>query len=184
MDILTVVNNIAFQYAGAIASQGLTVAMGYFAESYYVVLAAIAVFLFIKKDKNVFAFAVATVVLFIISDLLKMLVQEPRPCQVETFSWLNGMCESGFGFPSNHATVLTGIYLFVKGYRYLNVLYVIWLLVILFGRVYLGAHYLSDVIAGIVISLVGTAVIYKYKDQINSLGLKALKPLFGKFWVK
>ncbi|MDE1869507.1 MAG: phosphatase PAP2 family protein [Candidatus Micrarchaeota archaeon] len=184
MDILTAINNVAFQYAGGIASNGLTVAMGYFAESYYVVLAAIALFLFVKKDKNVFTFAAATVVLFIISDVLKTLVQEPRPCQVETLSWLNGVCESGFGFPSNHATVLTGIALFVKGYRYLNVLYIIWLLIVLFGRVYLGAHYLSDVIAGIAISLVVAGIIYRYREQINSFAIKALKPIFGRYWAK
>src|SRR5690348_10563080 len=133
MEILTGINSDAFQFAGSIASAGLTSAMNYFAISYYLVLAAIAIFLYLRRDKNIFAFFLALAVLFVISEIIKILIQEPRPCQVEpqAFSWLQGGCESGFGFPSSHATTLTGLYLFVKGYKYLNILYLLWLIIIL-----------------------------------------------------
>lgn len=187
-DIITSINNLAFQLAGSIASPALTWFMNYFAISFYVVLLVIGVFLYLKKDKNLFAYIVAMVVLFCLSEILKRIFQEPRPCQIEDFSWLQGVCESGFGFPSSHATVLTGLYLFVKGYRYLNILYIIWLVIILFGRIYLGSHYLTDVIAGVIVSIVVTAIIYKYKEKVNAyfgkIAIRFLKPLFGAKWGK
>lgn len=189
-DIIASINNLAFQFAGSLASPTLTALMNYFAISFYLVLIGLGAFLYLKKDKNLFSFALALVALFALSEILKLIFAEPRPCQSEplAFPWIGGVCESGFGFPSSHATTLTGLYFFIKEYRYINALYIIWLAIIFFGRVYLGAHYLMDVIAGVIISIIVAAIIYRYKNIINNfiakIANRVLKPLFGAQWLK
>ncbi|MDE1850990.1 MAG: phosphatase PAP2 family protein [Candidatus Micrarchaeota archaeon] len=186
MDIISALNSAAFQFASSVASPALNFFMQYFADSFYIVLAALIVYLYLKKDKNLFAFTFAMVALVVIGEIIKLIVQEPRPCQIEQFSWTNNFCESGFGFPSNHATTLTGLFFFIKNYNYLRVLYIIWLALILFGRVYLGVHYLTDVIAGIVISLIVAAAIYRFRTGLNKffgrIANMLLPPLFNREW--
>lgn len=162
LDIVSAINTWAFQAAGAIASQPLNLLMSLLASSYVVVVPLVAIWLYHRKDKNVFSFALAFFGMFVIGDILKMVAQEPRPCSLQPG------CESGFSFPSDHAMALTGPYLFLRGYQYLRFLYPIWLLLILFGRVYLGQHYLTDVLSGVVISLVLTYLIYRYGEKINN----------------
>lgn len=177
-DIITAINTWAFQAVGAVSSQPLNSVLGPLAASFLVVLPLVAVWLYYKKDRNVFSFAVAVVVLYIIGDIIKNIVMEPRPCSLPQLSWINHVgCEAGFSFPSNHAMTLTGPILFVKGYRYLRWLYFVWLALILFGRVYLGQHYLTDVIGGIVLSLVFGYALYRYRERINALCMLILSRL-------
>lgn len=164
------INIWAFHLVNAIASPGLNGIMSLLSESYLVVLPAVALYMYVRrKDMNVYSFVVAFVVLYIVSDIIKMIVREPRPCTVGSLSWINSVtCEvSSFGFPSNHASVLTVLPAFMGSYRYVRWMYIVWLVVILFGRVYLGAHYLTDVIAGIAVSIAIGYAIYRYHDSIN-----------------
>ncbi len=165
-------NMAAFKAALALSSPALTYVMGILAKSYYLVLPALFLYMYFKKDMNVYSYVIAGVLFFIISDTLKMIVREPRPCSTsEVLTTLNLSkiaCESSYAFPSNHATVLTGLTLFMGKYKYIRAAYVVWLLIILFGRVYLLAHYLTDVIAGVAISLVIGYIIYRYRNRINA----------------
>ncbi len=182
LQVLPVINDPVFRAVGAIASSLLNTMMGYWAESFLVVLPLIGIYLFFKKDRDVFSYAFAVVALLVIAEILKDIFMEPRPCTVSSLSWINHVgCESGFSFPSNHATVLTGLFVFMKQYRRLQALYVIWMLVTLFGRVYLGQHYFTDVVAGAVLSIVIGAIIYMKRQSINkTLGgifFSVVKPL-------
>ena len=77
---------------------------------------------------------------YVISLILKFLVQRVRPIE-------SGL--SSFGFPSSHATVYFFIIALMNGYseKYKSLFFVLAVLVAL-SRVYLGQHYLSDVIGG------------------------------------
>ncbi len=164
------INIAAFQFMNSIASPSLNTIMGYLAESFYIVLPLIAIFLYLKKDMNFYSYMIIAVALFVISEVLKYIFAEPRPCSLPSLSWINQVgCESSYSFPSNHATVLTGLTFFVGKYKYIRVLYVIWLILVLFGRVYLGAHYLTDVIAGVIISLIIAYIAYRYREKANRL---------------
>jgi undecaprenyl-diphosphatase len=164
-------NMWAFSFAQMVASPLLTKIMAILGSSFYIILPAVALYLYFRKDMNAYSFVVAVVLFFIVSDLLKMLLAEPRPCSTGIGTWLNGMvsCESSYSLPSNHASVLTGLTFFMGKYRYVQALYIIWLVLILFGRVYLAAHYLTDVIAGVVLSIVLYYLISKVKNRINHM---------------
>ncbi len=164
------VNVWAFQFVKSVSSPFLNTLFSTLSSSFLIVIPLLAIYLYLKKDKNVYAFIVAGIVFFIISDIIKMLTMEPRPCNVSELSWINNLgCENTFSFPSNHASVLTGLIFFLKPYKYLRILYFIWLALELFGRVYLGLHYFTDVIAGIALSIILYYIISFYKPKINEI---------------
>ncbi len=179
--IINATNIAAFKIADSVASPGLNVVMGYLAESFFIVLPLIALYLYFKKDRNFFSFIFAVVALFVIAEVLKNIFRVPRPCEVSSLSWINTVgCEGGYGFPSNHAMTLTGLAFFIKNYKYLEVLYIVWLVLLLFGRVYLGAHYFTDVLAGAVLSVIIAAVLYRYRDSVNRIGMRILTKALGR----
>lgn len=91
-------------------------------------------------------------------NLIKFIVKRPRP--------LNGLIlENGFSFPSGHSLSAIFFYgfliYFVSKYikntklkRILQVLIIVIILLIGFSRIYLGVHFVSDVIAGFVLGLI------------------------------
>ena len=165
------INIWAFEAAKALANPYLNVVMAYLAKSFFIVLPVLVIYLLLKKDMNVYSFVVAGILLYVVSDAIKIITKEPRPCNVPYLTdvlHINYIsCQSSFSFPSNHAGVLTGLTIFLKNYKYVRVLYVVWLVLILFGRIYLGLHYLTDVIAGAALSIVVAYIIYRYRDYIN-----------------
>lgn len=175
-----------FHLVKSIASSDLNLFMAIMAKSYIIVLPLIAIYLYIKrKNMNVYSFIIAIIALYIISDIIKLIVREPRPCNINELSWINTIsCENTFGFPSNHATVLAGLPIFLKGYKFIQILYIAWLFIILFGRVYLGVHYLTDVIAGIIISIIVAYIIYRYKNKINKICNRIVIKIIPKMGLK
>lgn len=169
------INIWAFHVMSAVASTALSSVMSPLADSFYVVLPLIAIYLYLMKDRNTVLFVGAFVVLFAVSEIIKHIVAEPRPCTQQELSWINvvGACESSYGFPSSHATTLTGLVFFLSKYRVVQALYIVWLIFVLFGRVYLGQHYLTDVVAGILVSLVMGYLIYWKRETLN----KFMRPI-------
>jgi undecaprenyl-diphosphatase len=121
---------------------------------------------------------VAVIVLAGVADLLtnrilKEIIARPRPCSLISdpsglYSWIrtpDGI-RNGFGFPSSHAVnnfagVMFFIFLFPKNRK------LFWLLVPAMippiSRMYLGLHYPSDIVGGIMIGSAigwGFAIIY------------------------
>ena len=114
---------------------------------------------------------------FLLTTVLKAVFQRPRPEIVET-----GYTASFYSFPSGHATIAVGFY----GALTLILAYQLrgrarWavaacgtLLVLLIGfsRLYLGVHYLTDVLAGFLAAplwLVNVAAVYVLWTSIRSL---------------
>ena len=169
------INVWAFQAAKAVASPALDFIMYWLAKSFLVVLPLLAIYMLLKRDMNVYSFVILGILLYAVSDTIKLIVGEHRPCDVSATGlvWINHLaCEASYSFPSNHASVLTGLTLFLKNYRYIQILYVVWLVLILFGRIYLGLHYFTDVLAGMALSLAVAYVIYRYRKQLNAFADK------------
>ncbi len=106
---------------------------------------------------------------------LKVLIERARP----DFAY-QAYIESGFSFPSGHATVAMAFYGFCiflvhrmvanALWRNLATLFLILLIVgIAFSRLYLGVHYLSDVLGGLVVggvfALIGIALVKKFEQR-------------------
>lgn len=102
----------------------------------------------------------------VINQLLKFIVQRPRP---EGFRLVD---ESGYSFPSGHSMVAMAFYGFliylVWHYERDCVERWLWCVCLAFiiagigmSRIYLGVHYASDVVAGFLVSLAWLAVFTK-----------------------
>lgn len=106
----------------------------------------------------------------LIKIIMKNIIRRPRP------PYMKEVIEKSYSFPSGHsmtATLLYGfiIYLVLKSninkklkYILTSLLYVL-ILLIIFSRVYLGVHYFSDCISGLLLSLGYLLIIIDYIER-------------------
>ena len=131
--------------------------------------------LIIKKKKLMGFLIILNLALSgLLNQILKRIVQRPRPTEYRFIE------ESGYSFPSGHSMVSAAfygffIYLIFKNVKNKYIKYIsiiaLSILIILIGtsRIYLGVHYTSDVMAGIVISIsyliIFTSIANDYLDK-------------------
>jgi undecaprenyl-diphosphatase len=86
--------------------------------------------------------------------LLKQLSQRPRPCQLEPHCWSKVLPPDKFSFPSGHTMTAFSIALVVS-YFYPALEGTLFFIAfsIAVSRIVLGMHFLSDVLAGIVLGI-------------------------------
>jgi undecaprenyl-diphosphatase len=96
--------------------------------------------------------ALAAIVGVIVFKALKRLSQRPRPCQIEPHCWSKVLPPDKFSFPSGHTMTASSVAL-VLTYFYpsLEIALIFLALSIALSRIVLGMHFLSDVLAGIVL---------------------------------
>lgn len=110
------------------------------------------------------ALVLTTVGAQLLNNVLKDFYQRPRPTPV------GGLIPAqAFSFPSGHAMVATAFYLFVaylawrllQGWRRMACTAALMVLIGLIGlsRLYLGVHYLTDVVAGVLAGSVWTSAV-------------------------
>lgn len=124
-----------------------------------IVLATAVIFYLKDCKKYITPFLISVGGSFITGFLGKIIWQRPRPLAVAVYT------ESSWSFPSGHAILAVSLYGFLiyffwktlkKQPHKLAVLFFGLLVIIAvgFSRLYLGVHYLSDVLAGYLIGLV------------------------------
>ncbi len=129
-----------------------------FGGAIFLILTAIVLTILIKNKKIGLAILLNLTIITILNQLLKRILQRPRPTEYRIIE------ETGYSFPSGHSMVSMAFYgyLIYLIYKYVKNKYIKWisiaLLSILIGtigisRIYLGVHYTSDVLGGFLISV-------------------------------
>ena len=109
----------------------------------------------------------------ILSNVLKLLIQRPRPCHEDALRstiHLLEDCGTHYSFFSAHSSnafclaICTA--LFFKN-KYFSILMIIWATTVAYSRIYVGKHYPLDVIIGIIfgitISFLGNYFLERYR---------------------
>ena len=128
-------------------------------SSYVLIAITIGIWIFVKNKKVGWCVASNLVITVLLNQLLKYIIQRPRPDGYRLIT------ESGYSFPSGHSMVSMAfygliIYLIWKMVKNKKIKYIscgilaILIPMIGFSRIYLGVHYASDVIGGFPISIV------------------------------
>ena len=130
----------------------------WFGSATCLILLTVILFIFIKNKKAGLLIGTNLVIITILNQILKSLLQRPRPTG---FRIIN---ETGYSFPSGHSMISMAFYGFLIYLIYKNVknkylkftlIIILFILIISIGlsRIYLGVHYTSDVLAGFLLSI-------------------------------
>ncbi len=134
-------------------------AITFFGSTLFVVLLVILLFIVWKKNRGGLRLGIVLIVSTIANNLIKVIIRRPRP-QV-----LRLVEENTYSFPSGHTMAVTTLVGFIiyyiwaykkdldKKYKILfTVLLLIYDILVMISRIYLGAHFASDVIGGVISS--------------------------------
>lgn len=130
----------------------------WFGSATCLIVITIVLLLLLKNKKVVISIFSNLVIVTIFNQILKFILQRPRPDEYRIID------ESGYSFPSGHSMISMSFYglLIYLIYKYINnkfikiiAISILFLLILLIGisRVYLGVHYTSDVLAGFLIAI-------------------------------
>ena len=129
-----------------------------FGGAIVLIILTISLVVSIKNKKIGFSIFANLAIITILNQLLKRILQRPRPTEYRIIE------ETGYSFPSGHSMVSMAFYgyLIYLIYKYVKNKYLKWTLITLLSilicsigisRIYLGVHYTSDVLAGFLISI-------------------------------
>ena len=129
-----------------------------FGGAIFLIVLTITLIILIKNKKIGLSIFTNLAVITILNQILKRILQRPRPTEYRIVE------ETGYSFPSGHSMVSMAFYgyLIYLIYKYVKNKYLKWTLITLLSflivsigisRIYLGVHYTSDVIGGILISI-------------------------------
>lgn len=142
-----------------------------FGGAIFLLVLAITLFILIKNKKIGFSIFLNLVIITMLNQLLKRILQRPRPTEFRIIE------ETGYSFPSGHSMISMAFYgyLIYLIYKYVKNKYVKWISIIILSilicsigisRIYLGVHYTSDVLGGFFISI---SYLVIYISLINRL---------------
>ncbi len=145
-----------------------------FGGAIFLIVLTIVLFILIKNKKIGISIFSNLVIITILNQLLKRILQRPRPTEYRIIE------ETGYSFPSGHSMVSMAFYgyLIYLIYRYVKNKYIKWISIAFLSvlicsigvsRIYLGVHYTSDVLGGFLVSIsyliLFISTVNKYQQQ-------------------
>ena len=145
-----------------------------FGGAIFVIILTTILFFVIKDKKIGISIIVNLVIITLLNEILKFIMQRPRPTEFRLIE------ETGYSFPSGHSMISLAFYgyLIYLIYKYINNKHLKRILIIILStliciigvsRIYLGVHYTSDVLGGFLISI---AYLIIYIELINKFVLE------------
>ena len=129
-----------------------------FGGAIFLIVLTVFLFLVIKNRKIGVSIFSNLVIITVLNQLLKRILQRPRPTEFRIIE------ETGYSFPSGHSMISMAFYGYLIYLIYKNEKnkYIKWTAIVLLSilvccigisRIYLGVHYTSDVLGGFLISV-------------------------------
>ena len=129
-----------------------------FGGAIFLIVLVIILFIVMKNKKIGISIFSNLVIITALNQLLKRILQRPRPTEYRIIE------ETGYSFPSGHSMISMAFYgyLIYLIYKYVKNKYIKWISIVLLSilicaigisRIYLGVHYVSDVLGGFLISI-------------------------------
>lgn len=107
-----------------------------------------------RRFSAVAAAGAAAILGILVFKALKRLSQRPRPCQIEPHCWSKVLPPDRFSFPSGHTMTAFSIAVVISFfYPSLEGMLFFMAVSIAISRIVLGMHFLSDVLAGVVLGV-------------------------------
>ncbi len=166
------IDNLVYNFSQKFLSPSMTTFMKlitFFASPICLIGFLILCLLFLKKE-GIFLF-LSVGINQIINEVLKFLIKRPRP------SVTHLVIENGYSTPSGHtmaSITFYGILLMIIWHSkmpkvikwLLTIFFSLLVILILFSRIYLGVHFFSDILSGILISSFTMVIIYRIYHKI------------------
>ena len=145
-----------------------------FGGAIFLIVLTIVLFIVIKNKKIGVSIFSNLVIVTILNQLLKGILQRPRPTEYRIIE------ETGYSFPSGHSMISMAFYgyLIYLIYKYVKNKYIKWISIVVLSllictigisRIYLGVHYTSDVLGGFLISI---SYLVIFISSVNKLIIK------------
>ena len=164
-----------------------------FGGAIFLITLTVILFILIKNKKIGLSIFSNLVIITVLNQLLKRILQRPRPTEFRIIE------ETGYSFPSGHSMVSMAFYgyLIYLIYKYVKNKYIKWISIIALSilicfigisRIYLGVHYTSDVLGGFLLSIsyliIYVSVVNKFlivtTDIYNNIEMKKIKKEISK----
>ena len=135
-------------------------------SAYALIVLSILILVIMKNKKIPLYISLNLICAFITNQIAKLIFLRPRPIGINLIE------ESGFSYPSGHAMVSMAYFGFIAYLLYkrpknkltkstLIIILILTILLIGFSRIYLGVHYLSDILGGFLLSIVYLMIFIK-----------------------
>ncbi len=122
----------------------------------------------------------------LVAEIFKHIIKEPRPVHLLHGHLHLRVLENGYNsFPSGHVTVATAMALIVwmilpKKWRWLSI---VWILLVAYSRLYLGAHTPNDIVGAFAVGLISVCVVRLIPYKLaKPLKLDTKTPLLERGW--
>ena len=170
---MTIINNLDNEIYNMLTNMqttaftGTMIFISFFGSAFMLITLSIGLVFLIKEKKYSKLIIINMILSHITNSILKVLIRRPRPERIQIVH------ENGYSFPSGHSMAAFTyygfiIYLINKNVKNKKIKYPIMIflsLLILFigiSRIYLGVHYVTDVLGGFIFGFIYLVLFIKY----------------------